>query len=63
MLTIPDSPVELIDHRLHLGVIIVVIGMITMLEAVVMLLWKHQEELNSVQTLIYYLKIITKLRK
>ena len=36
---------------------------ITMLEAVVQLLWKHWADLNSVQNLIYYLKIINKLKK
>ena len=34
-----------------------------MLEAVVMLLWKHWTDLNSVQNLIYYLKIVTKQKK
>ena len=38
-------------------------GIITMLEAVVTLLWKHWTNLNSVENLIYYLKIITKLKE
>ena len=40
-----------------------IMGIITMLEAVVTLLWKHWTNLNSVENLIYYLKIITKLKE
>ena len=64
---IADRFVELIYWEkkdrsfIHWGVIVDLI--MTMLEAVVTLLWKHWADLNSVQNLIYYLKIITKLKK
>ena len=47
MITIADHPVEMIylrkkiGHWLHLEVIVDLKAIITMLEAVVMLLWKH----------------------
>ena len=41
MITIADRPVELIHEKLYLGVTVDIMGILTMLEAVVTLLWKH----------------------